>query len=81
MIKDKWKIFSMRQCFSNEMTESECLAHFDALMAQEDTDGCRKYLDDGDLIPWHPFEFMHDGEFVEHISANAQYAQSVEEQG
>lgn len=81
MIKDKWKVFSMRQCFSNEMSDVECLVHFNSLMAQDTYDDVQKYLDDVDLIPWHPFEFMHDGEFVEHISANAQYAQSVEEHG
>ena len=77
-IKDKWKTFSMRSCFSTEMTDAECVKHFDALQEKDTADECKKYLDDVDLIPWHPFEYMHDGEFIEHVVANAVYAQEIE---
>lgn len=75
--KDKWKIFAMRTCFSTEMTDAECIEHFNAIEETDSPDDAKTYLDDVDLIPWHLFEYMHDGEFIEFIMAHAQYAQDV----
>lgn len=78
MIQDKWKVFAMQQCFSNEMTDAECIVHFNALDLHDYPDDVEKYLFDSNLIPWHPYEYMHAGEFIEHVLNLALQAQTTE---
>lgn len=77
-IKPKWKIFSIRQCFSTEFTDSKAEKTFDDLVALDGSDEISKYLEGSDLVPWSPFEYMPDCEFVDHIQAQARYAQDIE---
>lgn len=78
MLKDKWKVFAMRQCFSNEMTEVECVKHFDVLSEREDADDLDNYMQGLSLIPWRPFELMCVDEFADHVAGLAADAQNVE---
>ncbi len=60
-VKPKWKVFSIRQCFSTEFTTAEAQTLFDALMELDNSLELDKYFKDhNDLVPWHPFEFMAD---------------------
>ena len=79
MIKDKWKVFSMRSCFSTEMTEEECVQHFDALGLCDMNFELEDYMATTGLVQWHPFEYMPATEFAEYLEANAAFAQATEE--
>jgi len=77
-IKNKWKIFSIQQCFSTELTDTEAVELFDDLLELEESIEIESYLQDHEhLIKWAPFEYMPDREFVEHLEALAEHAQIV----
>lgn len=77
-IKNKWKIFSVRQCFSTELTDTEAVELFDDLLELEESIEIESYLQDHEhLIIWRPFEGMTFNEFVEHLEALAEHAQIV----
>ncbi len=78
IVENKWKIFSIRQCFSTELTDTEAVELFDDLLELEESIEIESYLQDHEhLIKWVPFEYMPDREFVEHVEAQAKYAQMV----
>ena len=77
-VENKWKIFSVRQCFSTELTELQAVEVFDNLLKLDGSDEIFRYLQDHEhLIKWAPFENMPDCEFVELVEAQAKYAQMV----
>lgn len=77
-IANKWKVFSIRQCFSTELTTEQAVELFDNLMKLDGSSAIFNYLQNNDyLVKWAPFEYMTDCEFVEHIEAQAKYAQMV----
>ena len=78
MTKDKWKIFAMQQCFCGETDDVERVQQFNELFDLNETDDIEKYLFSSNLIPWHPFEFMHVGEFTDFVHSLAAQAQAVE---
>jgi len=81
ILKPKWKVFAVGQCFSTDLTKDEAIKVFDELYQLDDSDDIQEYLDDNDeLLQWHPFEDMSPSEFVEQIAALAQHAQDVEAQ-
>jgi hypothetical protein len=77
-IKDKWKVFAMRQCFSNGMTDDECVEHFNALWAMESSCLTMDYMMTLGLVQWAPFEFRDPGDFITHLESMAETAQHVE---
>ena len=78
-IKDKWKVFSVRSCFSNELTVLEATKLFDDLVELDGSIAIDDYFQaHPELVAWEPFEYMEGREFVEHINSLARYAQTVE---
>lgn len=45
-VENKWKIFSVRQCFSNELTDSQAVEVFDNLLKLEDSTAIESYSRD-----------------------------------
>lgn len=77
-VKNKWKIFSVQQCFSTEMTDEQAVEVFNTLLALDDADEFGRYLQNNiHLVIWSPFEGMTFNEFVEHLAALAEHAQIV----
>jgi len=77
-IKAKWKVFSIRQCFSTEMSESEAKTLFDGLVSLDGSDEIERYMEShNELVQWFPLEFMMATEFVDHTEAQAKYAQEI----
>jgi len=77
-VENKWKIFSVRQCFSTELSDLQAVEVFDNLLKLDGSDEIFKYLQNNDYLNrWAPFECMPDCEFVEHVEAQAKYAQMV----
>lgn len=78
VIKDKWKVFSIQQCFSTEMSDAAAVKLFDGLSDCGSSIEIESYLqDDFRLNKWAPFENMDNDDFVEHLVALAEHAQVV----
>lgn len=77
-IKPKWKIFAIRQSFSDDSTCEEALALYGALEQASTGSEVEAVIERYGAIPWQPLEDMRPRDFRDQLTGLALHAQDIE---